>query len=182
MSNFKIFLRDGKLWGWTVEIVPLYRIRVGCKVARLIPIKEPEIIASSTNADSGGDNPQVIFNEDSPVIPEGSEKYIPQTQVDPAYTVSKLRKKLRLANKEIERLKADKPAIDDTLKGINLVALKRICYHFAGIVAPGWQPNAGSAFDSEWNEWLETGKIVDWHQHRDDSTEVIKLQDLTRKP
>lgn len=65
---------------------------------------------------------------------------------------------------------------------INLEALKRICYHFAGIVAPGWQPNAGSAFDTEWDEWLSTGKIVDWHQHPDDSKEVVKVEDLTRKP
>lgn len=45
---------------------------------------------------------------------------------------------------------------------INLEALKRICYHFAGIVAPGWQPNAGSAFDP------------------DDSKEVVKVEDLTK--
>lgn len=111
---------------------------------------------------------------------ENSDRYISQTEVDPGYTEGQLREKLREANKEIARLKSVSPPPQESV--INLEALKRICYHFAGIVAPGWQPNAGSAFDTEWDEWLSTGKIVDWHQHPDDSKEVVKVEDLTRKP
>jgi hypothetical protein len=73
---------------------------------------------------------------------------------------------------------ADKQAIDDTLKTINIEVLKRVCYHFAGIVAPGWQMNVDTAFEFAFKEWLKDGKIAPWYSHPSTSKETVKITDL----
>lgn len=65
---------------------------------------------------------------------------------------------------------------------INLEKLKRICYHFAGAVAVGYDFNSGRTFEYAWKQWLKDGKIHEWGYHESTSKEVVKLSDLYPKP
>lgn len=61
---------------------------------------------------------------------------------------------------------------------IVIILPKRVCYHFAGLVAVGWAPNPGTDFEIGFKNWLKDGRIFPWHSHPDTSKEVVTINDL----
>lgn len=70
------------------------------------------------------------------------------------------------------------PANKSAEEILNLEMLKRVCYHFAGQVAVGYDFNPDITFERVWKQWLADGKIFPWGYHKDTSKEVVKLSDI----
>lgn len=86
-------------------------------------------------------------------------------------TAGKIGRKEKLSSKSTDSVGKRKTAL-------NLEALKRIAYHFAGAVAVGYDYNSHQSFEYEWNKWLETGKIKEWQQHESTSKEIVTANQL----
>lgn len=99
-------------------------------------------------------------------------------------------KNLRTALDALDKVRVNKSTEIGTLKSeleelkkererqIDLAALKRVCYHFAGEVSVGHEFNAGDKFEYVWQRWLNDGRIAPWGYHISTSKEVVKVENL----
>lgn len=65
---------------------------------------------------------------------------------------------------------------------IDIKKLKTVCRSFFGQGKVGYDPNPNVKFDYEWQQWIETGKIIPWHSHRSTGKEVVRITELTSAP